>query len=143
MRERTAASASHHWLLGSVHGFLWLVVGAALFLPLSAFAQGPLDDEYESVEDLIKALKDEDSEVRLNAAVTLGKMGPKAKAAVPALIKAVEDEYMWRTAATALGNIGPQAKAAIPTLNRALEDKDLNVQRIAAAALRKIRASEP
>jgi HEAT repeat protein len=43
---------------------------------------------------LIEALNDEEEEVRASAAAALMGHGPKAKAAVPALRKALEDNKM-------------------------------------------------
>src|SRR5262245_50409380 len=93
-----------------------------------------------AVPDLIKALEDEDWEVRNQAAVALGVIGPEAKAAVPALIDVLqgEDKYLRSHAATALGKVGRQAGTAVPALTRALQDKDEDVRRNAAAALGQI-----
>lgn len=43
---------------------------------------------------LVKQLKDESADVRATAAESLGKMGPEAKAAVPALIERIKDD-VW------------------------------------------------
>jgi hypothetical protein len=90
-----------------------------------------------AVPELIKALKDDDWQVRNQAAVALGAIGPEAKAAVPALVEVLQDEdkYFRSHAATALGKIGREATAAIPALRKALKDKDEDVRRDAAAAL--------
>src|SRR5262249_49934949 len=45
-----------------------------------------------AVPELIKALKDDDWQVRNQAAVALGAIGPQAKAAVPALIDVLQEE---------------------------------------------------
>ena len=55
----------------------------------------------------------------------MGRIGPTAKEAVPALIIALEDES-WRVrprAAQALGEIGSAAKEAVPALITALKDR--------------------
>src|SRR5947209_2410664 len=44
-----------------------------------------------AVPDLATALKDADAEVRFQAAVALGEIGPPARAAVPELIQALEE----------------------------------------------------
>jgi HEAT repeats len=61
------------------------------------------------VEALTKALSDADFQVRRDAAHTLGKSGPKAKAAEPALRKALKDEAVAvrEAAAQALKRINP------------------------------------
>ena len=89
---------------------------------------------------LIEALKDDDNEVRRNAASALGRIGPAAEAAVPALIEALKDDdnEVRRNAAFALGRIGPAAEAAVPALIEALKDEDSDVQRRAAFALGRI-----
>jgi HEAT repeat protein len=94
---------------------------------------------------LIEALTDEDPGVRERAAVALGRLGPEAKPAVPALILAIRDESNWvirAEAAIALGNIGPEAKAALRTLVAALRDDSEYVREQAARALLQIVAEE-
>jgi len=84
---------------------------------------------------LLEALKDE--AVGLEAAYTLGKLGP---AAVPALIevfKGGHGDVRWR-AAVALGQLGPGAKTAMPALVEALKDTDIKVRQTAAIALGEI-----
>ncbi|MDD3906313.1 MAG: HEAT repeat domain-containing protein [Candidatus Omnitrophica bacterium] len=78
--------------------------------------------------------------VGLEAAIVLGMMGPSAKAAVPALTKALKhhDINVRREAVIALGKIGADAKAAVPALTKALDDPDINVCREATIALVKI-----
>ena len=69
-------------------------------------------------------------------------MGPHARAAVPALSKALMDDesgVRYRVA-RALGRIGPDARAAIPALIEALRDKDERVRTAAAEALKEIDA---
>jgi len=68
-------------------------------------------------------------------------MGPAAKDAVPALIKALGDEdwVLRQNAAEALGEIGPAAKDALPKLKELAEkDKDARVQQTAKQAIEKI-----
>src|SRR5262249_52315708 len=61
--------------------------------------------------------KDPDIVVRRNAAVGLGKIGPEARSAVPALIASIRGGGDSDPAAIdALGAIGPAAKAAAPVL---------------------------
>ena len=76
------------------------------------------------------------------SAEALGRIGPDAKEAVPALIAALKDEN-WRcpllVSALALGMIGPEAKEAVPALTAALEDKDERVRLASAQAIQAIR----
>jgi HEAT repeat protein len=53
----------------------------------------------------IKALQDKDPNVRQEAAEALGRMGPDARAAVPALRDAMEDKQISEVAAVALWNV--------------------------------------
>jgi hypothetical protein len=75
--------------------------------------------------------------VRQNAACALGKIGPEAHEAVPALIEALEDPYaeVRDASACALGAIGPAAHRAVLALISSLRDQDAQVCRSAAAAL--------
>lgn len=62
------------------------------------------------------------------------------EAAVPALVKALQDErkYVRSSAADALGRIGPAAVARVPSLMQALKDERESVRSDAAGALGKI-----
>jgi HEAT repeat protein len=94
-----------------------------------------------AVPRLIELLQDRDSEIRWNAARTLGLIGPQAKAAVPALISALkkdDDPLVREHAAEALGDIGPDAKDAVEPLTAALKDPDARVRRDAVRSLGQI-----
>ena len=75
------------------------------------------------VDDLIKDLESGDKAKRREAARSLSLLGDKAKAAVPALIKGLDDDeeqvFFW--AATALAKIGPDAQAATAELINRLQ----------------------
>jgi HEAT repeat protein len=76
-----------------------------------------------SVSELIQGLKSEDVGVRRRAIFDVGRVGPEARDAVPALIEILlseEEEYVRQAAAHSLGRIGPDARAAIPALTKAL-----------------------
>jgi len=90
-----------------------------------------------SIAELIEALQDGDFQIRNEAAVALGELGPAARESVPALTQALEaeDKYLRSHAAAALGKIGPAAGAAVPALTRALKDNDEDVRGEATAAL--------
>jgi HEAT repeat protein len=66
-----------------------------------------------------------------------------AKAAIPALIKALgdTDAEVRSSAAWALEKMGPAAKDAVPALTKALRDVDANVRMYAAYALGDIGAA--
>ncbi|MBN2474576.1 MAG: HEAT repeat domain-containing protein [Pirellulales bacterium] len=92
----------------------------------------------EAVPRLIGALGAK--EVRARAAAILARIGPPAKAAVPALIEALSDENAETRGEIllALAAIGPEAKAAVPAAGKALQDEDMNVRYAACYALGQI-----
>jgi len=98
-----------------------------------ALAAGPA----ETAPAIAEKLKDGNVLVRRYAALALGRMGKKAKAAGPALTEALKDKeaVVRRNAAAALGLIGPEAKEAVPALTALLADPDANVIFAAARAL--------
>ncbi len=94
----------------------------------------------EALGWLVPLLEDAESAVRREAATVLGKFGPTARSAVPALAALLkEDEARVRTAATvALGQIGTSAGAAVPALIGVLKGPHLILSRLAAQALARI-----
>ena len=86
---------------------------------------------------LIKALGDEDGDVRTEAARALGLLGQPANAVLAALTKALHDEeaYVRCEAARALGLMGKPDDAVLSTLSEALNDEDASVRTEAARAL--------
>lgn len=108
----------------------------------------------ESVRALAQELDSSDLSMRKNASFELLELGgglgvpfdhgPKVdiKAAIPALIKALNDSddevRVWSMAA--LRSLGPAAKAAIPALRQAAKDKDQGIRTNARAALVQIEA---
>ena len=84
-------------------------------------------------------LIEKDRALRRAAARALGRIGPKAKPAVPALAKLLKDGDVllrWSTA-KALGEIDPAAPTAAAVLAEALKDKNREVREAAASALGK------
>jgi HEAT repeat protein len=94
-----------------------------------------------ALQVLIALLKDEDSNVRQEAAVALGNLGPLAKPAIPALSATLtdQDSTVRYRAAEALGHIGPNA---VGSLVEALKDEDPRVRWSAEEALKKIDPEE-
>jgi HEAT repeat protein len=93
-----------------------------------------------AVPALIKALEDQEGDVRGVAALTLGVMGKDAAAAVRPLISALKhaDVAFRAEVAFALGDIGEEARPAVRALTEALSDRDNTVRVFAAEALYKI-----
>jgi HEAT repeat protein len=104
-------------------------VAAAEALWLSA-------EDAAAVAALADGLAADDRDLRLRCARFLGRMGPAARAAVPALVKSLADRsqspgpavpLVAASAAEALGRIGPDARAAAPALRDVLrlpEERD-------------------
>lgn len=99
-------------------------------------------DASPAIGDLVKMLRDAslDSETRWNAARTLGKIGPPAKAAIPELVAHLHDqaESIREHAAEALGDIGPDSAEAVPALVEVLDDPATKVRRDAVRSLGQI-----
>jgi len=95
---------------------------------------------HSAIEKRIEELSSESSYDRLCAADALGRMGPEAEAAVPALAHALKDQdiLVRIAAAEALGKMGPAAKGAVPALNGALQDDNEAVRWYAEYALQQI-----
>ena len=96
-------------------------------------------DDKTMVSTLIEALGDEDESARYTAARALGRMGPTAQTAVPALTAALTDtsDSVRRHATIALGEI--RENVSLQALIAVLRDVDWEVAREAAKALGKIR----
>jgi HEAT repeat protein len=92
------------------------------------------------VPALLKLLKNADSEVRAQAARSLGKVGPEARDAVSALVQALQDRNgrVRQSALEGLAGIGPDAKDSVSDVVKALKDPTKEVRRAAANALGKI-----
>ena len=95
--------------------FTWL---AALVSALAPPASGQGAD----LTQLIADLGDPDKKKRRQAAYELDHLGPKAAEAVPALVKALNDDESQVVfhAITALARIGPKADGAVPDLIKRL-----------------------
>jgi HEAT repeat protein len=109
----------------------------------AAYALRHIGLEAKIVPDLLEACKDVLANVHWEAQGTLQQIGPgpEGKAAVPALIKALEDKK-WSVraiAAECLGRVGPDAKAALPALLKLLKDEKSQVRCEAAEAVGRIR----
>ncbi len=74
---------------------------------------------------LVRELTTGDKQVRRDAALRLSQMGPAAKPAVAALVKAMDDQdrQVGENALDALAQIGPDAREAIPGLIDALDGR--------------------
>ncbi|MGD2127438.1 MAG: HEAT repeat domain-containing protein [Desulfobacteraceae bacterium] len=94
----------------------------------------------KSVGTLVLALSDRSNKVRASAAEALGKIGPEAAEAVPALIRSLKsvDDLVRARAAEALGDIGAAAEEAVPLLVKGLEDENSYARVKSAEALGKI-----
>jgi hypothetical protein len=105
------------------------------------------------VPTLVRMLDHSEARMRSEAASALGSIGPDARDAVPALIRALSDDdhgskeyghgpplFVCRSAAEALGDIGPDAAAAVAALQQLCERSSREIVReTAARAIDKIR----
>src|SRR5262249_41415756 len=104
-----------------------LVVLSLVLLSAGGAAPAGAPDK-EKVAELIKQLKGSDAAARGKAIEALGKLGPSAKEAVPALVDVIKKEKTFTLhpagskpplrllAIGALGRIGPDAREAVPVL---------------------------
>lgn len=94
-------------------------------------------DAGKVVGGLRPLLGDRDLDVRLAAAGALGRRGPGAADAVPALTRAAAtgDPVLRVAAIEALGAIGAAAKSALPVLAESLSASDARVRKAAATVL--------
>jgi len=95
-----------------------------------------------AIPPLVDALRDENAEVRAEAAFGLmGFYSPPAREAIPALSAAFArdpDRQVRINAARALGLMGPVARDAVPVLRAGLRDEDERIRAVAAEALQTI-----
>jgi HEAT repeat protein len=97
-----------------------------------------LGNTAEGVPFLVRGLGSRDH--FRDAADGLGRLGPKAAAATPYLVRCLHsyDARLAATAAEALGRIGPPARESLPDLEVALVVGDRRLRAAAAEAIRKI-----
>jgi HEAT repeat protein len=102
----------------------------------AAMALGRLEC-IDSVPALAEALNDPDVFAVQMVEWAIGRIGPRAEAAVPALIRRLQDKNSPRhsQAVCVLLDLGPAAKAAVPALTTALQDEDQFARGNAALAL--------
>ncbi len=108
-------------------GFFRAVVAVAGALLLSAVAE----ESAPSPQKLAQQLGASEVGTRRDAAYQLQRLGPAAKPALPALIKALDDDdkQVWSSAVTAIAALGPAATDAIPKLIGALDTSALRGRR--------------
>ena len=108
-----------------------------LMVPPLAFAEDPTS---AMIHPLIEKLQGPNPGIQRAAAFALGRIGPAAEAAVPALTQALQDADggVRLNAIRALGKIGRAAKAAIPDLINAHHAAKGYTQEIVSEALDKI-----
>jgi HEAT repeat protein len=96
------------------------------------------------LDDLVEILSDQkvETELRWNAARTLGKMRDAGTAAIPAIVKHLQDPAatVREHCAEALGDIGPAAMETVPDLVAVLDDPAVRVRRDAVRSLGQIGA---
>ena len=100
-------------------------------------------DSDARLQKLIRRLKSPHDVKRIHAGLLLGRMGPEAKEAVPALLELLHEQSAQnrKLAAWTLGYIGQGAVEAIPALLVTIRDADEGVRKMACEALDKISPS--
>ena len=103
--------------------FIRLMLAATATMLCAHFsiaAEAPAD-----VAKLAEQLAASDRDARREAGYRLEKLGPAARPALPALIRAIEDsdKQVWSNALAAIAAIGPDAAEAIPQLVDALDSR--------------------
>jgi HEAT repeat protein len=98
---------------------------------------------------------DPDDKIRGETALALSKIAPASAPAVPALARALDEDYVHlvrMNAAIALSRLGPLARSAVPSLIRATQRRinrttagsfTCNIQEMAALALGRATAGTP
>ena len=123
----------------------WTRVGggciALLCLTVPAGCRGRAHYEGKSAAALEAMLRSDNPAVQAQGAHGLSRLGPEARAAVPALIDALRSKEapVRESAALALGQIGPDARTAVPALTRLTQDPDHLVRKAAQEALQQLR----
>jgi HEAT repeat protein len=124
---------------------LLFVIGG--IVTATAYGQGPLEQNRgladpsgrldPVIAQVTQRLRDEDAAVRQAAAVALRDMGPKAKAAIPALAELLRDRdgFVVLDASRTLEKMGLEA---VPSLVQLLSDPDPHVRELAARTLGRI-----
>ncbi len=128
-------------LVGPIRPAGCIIAAVAMYVsPLSSRAE----DANAKVPTLIQELTVGDRQVRRDAAMKLGQLGPAAKDAVSALVKAIDDpdRQISTNALEALGDIGPAAKDAIPALIDALDSRKVRGARGQGRQQSALRAAE-
>jgi HEAT repeat protein len=83
------------------------------------------EDAPLSVDKLTEKLASKDRDARRDAAYQLSHLGKAAKPALPALLKALDDDdkQIWSDAIAAIAALGPDAQDAIPVLIERLDSR--------------------
>ncbi|BBM84805.1 HEAT repeat domain-containing protein [Candidatus Uabimicrobium amorphum] len=98
-----------------------------MFLSIINFTAAQNDDFNDNVQKHIKKLQSENSRAKLSSIIALGKLGPKAKAAVPKLIKCLEDKNT-RIILWTIKSLQKMGIAAVPELKKALRSANKKTQ---------------
>jgi HEAT repeat protein len=96
-------------------------------LAADVLARLPAEPDTDSVAGIVESLWSKDPTYRRRAIEAVGRLGPAAAAALPALLDLIRDEQASddRTlAAWAVGQLGPAAVSAVPELLRLVGRKD-------------------
>lgn len=118
----------------------------ALFhVNLDALAAAGVSQADPRIQELVARLDEDDEFESVAAANALGRLGPDAAAAAPALARALRSPNKWLrvAAAEALGAIGPGGGPAAASLEEAGDDPDADVRAAVRAALESLGRKPP
>lgn len=92
-------------------------------LLLCAFVTAAFAQTAPSLDALVTQLGSTDIKQRREAVYEIAKLGPAAKSALPALIKAADDpdKQVWTSALSIIADLGAEAKAVVPDLIERLD----------------------
>lgn len=109
----------------------WLGVSVAFSIAVTFPAFSKAAEVPLPVDKLVAQLATGDVPAKRDASYHLMKLGPKAKEALPALIKSLDDsdKQVWSNSVSAIAAIGPDATEAIPALIDDLDSKKGRGQR--------------
>lgn len=129
-----------------------LVLSAALLAGLAGSASAQQKSAEPTFQDKplkywIGELKAQAPYSRNAAAYAISGMGPKAKAAVPALIEALKNPDEVNTVRfpilVAFREIGPDAKEAVPVIEPFVDDRNEEISAMARKAIKSITGTDP
>ncbi|MCI0697399.1 HEAT repeat domain-containing protein [candidate division KSB1 bacterium] len=135
--DSTRRAFKNHFKIGFWKSEDWRWLGGKLSLDIGGKLLFYLDEIQVALDTLLAALKDQNPDVRSQAAAALTDLGKSDDRVISALLAALKDQdpYVRDQAAVALVNLGKSDDRVISALLAALKDPNTNRYETAAAAL--------